>query len=287
MLAWIREMQPTAIDASRNAAPLRRRVLRVVAIGIAAGFLLAYLGALGTGAAPFIERLFYWLAVILPGSLLGLMIASAVQGVGFLANARWPRVGVVALVVSIPHTFLVIVASAIFFGTSDITLDLVLNFWIAVLVLSLALSAISSISDPPLETNEGQHWDEAGSQNTAPNDEVPPLKDESQLPAIPDLIAEKLPVPLGKAGLIAIQSEDHYLRIHTDMGSDLVLMRMSDACALLFGVDGERVHRSWWVAKAAVTGREIDGSRMALLLQNGERASVSRKMQPVMRTERW
>ena len=36
---------------------------------------------------------------------------------------------------------------------------------------------------------------------------------------------------LRHARLIAI--EEHYLRAHTDAGSDLVLMRMTDTCALL------------------------------------------------------
>lgn len=46
--------------------------------------------------------------------------------------------------------------------------------------------------------------------------------------------------------------EDRYLRIHTDGGSDLILMRLRDAVGELAGADGLQVHRSFWVARAAV-----------------------------------
>ena len=51
---------------------------------------------------------------------------------------------------------------------------------------------------------------------------------------------------------IALQGEDHYVRIHTALGSELVLMRLGDAIQELDGLEGERVHRSWWVARRAV-----------------------------------
>lgn len=274
-------MQPSAIGASRNAATPQRRIIRVVAIGLAAALVLAYLGALGTGAAPFVERVVYWLAVILPGSVMGLVIAHAMKDVAFFANLPWARVVVTALAVSVPHTFLVVVVSAYFFGLSDMTAGLVVNFWIPVLVVALVLSAITFWSQEPFETtpSTSEVFDEAPARASPAA--------ESPLPTVPALIAEKLPIGLSSGRLLAIEAEDHYLRVHTSLGSDLILMRMNDACALIPDGYGERVHRSWWVARAAVIGREKDGSRMTLNLENGKSASVSRAMQPLVRQEDW
>ena len=77
------------------------------------------------------------------------------------------------------------------------------------------------------------------------------------------------------------------LRVHTDLGSDLVLMRMADACALLDESAGARVHRSWWVARDAVQAVRQHSGRMELALPGNISAPVSRAMQPVLRSQGW
>ena len=69
---------------------------------------------------------------------------------------------------------------------------------------------------------------------------------------------DRLPAELD-TGLIALEMEDHYVRAHTMLGSDLVLLRMRDAIAELEGVEGAQVHRSWWVARDAVERVEREG----------------------------
>lgn len=64
--------------------------------------------------------------------------------------------------------------------------------------------------------------------------------------------------------------------MHTNRGEALILMRMGDALRELEGVDGVRVHRSWWVARDAVIGAERDGERTMLRLENGVTVPVSR-----------
>lgn len=80
--------------------------------------------------------------------------------------------------------------------------------------------------------------------------------------------------PQLRGPLIAVQAEQHYVRIFTARGSDLVLHRFGDAVRLLDGVPGTQVHRSWWVAKAAVDGVQPDPSR--LRLTNGLLVPVGR-----------
>ena len=61
-------------------------------------------------------------------------------------------------------------------------------------------------------------------------------------------LTEKLPPKLRGADLIALKSEDHYLRVYTSAGDDLILMSMENAMTALSGYPGVRTHRSWWVA---------------------------------------
>src|SRR5690606_15189181 len=65
----------------------------------------------------------------------------------------------------------------------------------------------------------------------------------------PPRFLTRLPHRLKGAAIRAVEAEDHYLRVHTDQGSDLILMRLSDAVKELEGLDGAQTHRSWWVAR--------------------------------------
>lgn len=88
--------------------------------------------------------------------------------------------------------------------------------------------------------------------------------------------------------LLALEMEDHYLRVHTDGGGDLLLMRLRDAVAELAGADGMQVHRSWWVAAAAVDRMEKDADgRIKLILRNGLRVPVSRSRAAAARAAVW
>jgi hypothetical protein len=98
---------------------------------------------------------------------------------------------------------------------------------------------------------------------------------------------DRLPPRLRGATLLAVESEDHYLRVHTGNGDDLILMRLSDAVRELCDVDGLRVHRSWWVARGAVADvRRADG-RLTLVLSNGKEVPVSRTYARTVREAGW
>jgi DNA-binding LytR/AlgR family response regulator len=86
---------------------------------------------------------------------------------------------------------------------------------------------------------------------------------------------EQLPLRLGQR-LICLQMEDHYVRVHTDTGSELVLSPLKDAIDALSGVEGLQVHRSWWVAREAVVRPLRRGRQVELELANGLLAPVSR-----------
>jgi hypothetical protein len=76
--------------------------------------------------------------------------------------------------------------------------------------------------------------------------------------------------------ILALESEDHYVRVHGTMGSDLVLMRLRDAIAEMDDVRGEQTHRSWWVARDAVAGVNRTGRNIDIILADGTQVPVAR-----------
>lgn len=88
-------------------------------------------------------------------------------------------------------------------------------------------------------------------RSVAPKDlgDVAPLAD-AKADAADDALREKLPFALRRATILALSSEDHYVRVHTDRGETLVLMNLSAAIAALGEEAGVRIHRSHWVARA-------------------------------------
>ena len=50
---------------------------------------------------------------------------------------------------------------------------------------------------------------------------------------------------------------------------------------------GERVHRSWWVAKAAVASVERQNGKITLALVNGEAVPVSQSYVPALKIAGW
>lgn len=114
-----------------------------------------------------------------------------------------------------------------------------------------------------------------------------PIQADPSSEASPEAIRAKLPPRLARARLIAVEAEDHYLRIHTDAGSDLILMRLGDALQALARHDGLQVHRSWWVARRSVEAVRWKKGRGALTLEGGLEAPVSETFAAAVRATDW
>jgi hypothetical protein len=82
--------------------------------------------------------------------------------------------------------------------------------------------------------------------------------------------------PRFEGEILALESEDHYVRVHGPKGSELLFLRLRDAIAEMDGRMGEQTHRSWWVARDAVAGVSGAGRNREIELVNGERAPVAR-----------
>lgn len=86
--------------------------------------------------------------------------------------------------------------------------------------------------------------------------------------------------------IIALQSEDHYVRIHGPKGNELLLMRLRDAIAEMEGVAGIQVHRSWWVALDGIAAIDQAGRNCSVRLRNGVTLPVARDSMQRLRDAR-
>lgn len=89
-------------------------------------------------------------------------------------------------------------------------------------------------------------------------------------------LSQRLPPELRSAPVLAIQAEDHYLRVFTARGEALIHMRIGDAEQVLTAEDGVRTHRSFWVARRSFQSVERKEGRMTLVLVDGKTIPVSR-----------
>lgn len=229
---------------------------------IAAVF-LALAGAFGTGQAPLWARLVYWLVMCLSGAAAGAAVGAAVQTSGL--TERRPFVGgaVITLGVALPGTLYVWAMSSLMFGRLPAPPALP-RYFLPVLLITAAITAINFlVARRPVQTH------------AAPSEAAPPR------------FLDRLPPRLRGATLHAVEADDHYLRLHTSKGQDLILMRLSDAVAELEGVEGAQTHRSWWVARAAVVEARRGDGRAVLTLAGGVEAPVSRAYAKALREAGW
>lgn len=76
--------------------------------------------------------------------------------------------------------------------------------------------------------------------------------------------------------LVSISVEDHYVRVRTTNGEEMLLMRLSDAIKETGATQGLQVHRSHWIALDQVTAAKRDDARAILTMTHGPEIPVSR-----------
>ncbi len=241
---------------------------RPLAIATVAGVFLAMGGAFGSHAAPLGQRTVYWLATMICASLVGTAIFIPAERRGLLDRRPMLWVAILAAIMSAPLTLLVWLMNALFYPRyTPFDIRLAPRFFPTVLLVSVVMTAVNTLAANRARPAPQTHAAPAGA-------------------AKPKFLA-RIPVKLRGGELYAVQAEDHYLRLHTSRGSDLILLRLADALAELEGLEGAQTHRSWWVAKAAVIeARRADG-RAVLTLKNGLQAPVSRGYAQALRESGW
>lgn len=86
---------------------------------------------------------------------------------------------------------------------------------------------------------------------------------------------DRLPAELG-TDIVALEAQEHYTKVYTALGSDLVLYRFGDAVKDLAALPGLKVHRSFWVNTDAIVDVDRSGRSYELTLSTGLKVPVSR-----------
>lgn len=265
-----------------SGARLARQIIIDIAVLLAIGAVLGILAPLGTGYMSLPARMAYWMLMAVAGYLFYKPIGAIVLRLGpKLDLPAWFLWCAAVLIASLPMAILVWFVNADRGPVPIPALDVALTHYFAVAVVGAVITMMFNLL--PATRN-------ANSAETAIMDSPAPLPDTRETPAVseppPSSFLDRLPAEIG-TDLIALEMEDHYVRAHTGLGSELVLMRMRDAVAELDGIEGEQVHRSWWVARGAVADVKREGRNVRLVLDNGIEAPVSRANLSVLKHRGW
>jgi DNA-binding LytR/AlgR family response regulator len=97
----------------------------------------------------------------------------------------------------------------------------------------------------------------------------------------------RLDPPLRHEEILMLKAEDHYLRVQTS--KDTVLIRCTLAAAIdeLGNVDGQRIHRSFWVARSAILMIKRHGNAYRLIMRDGKSIPLSRRRRSELSKRDW
>lgn len=256
---------------------------RLVLIWIIASVAVAIAGPFGTIAFPIELRLPYWFGLIAVNMVkwtLWFRIGGHFLGWRPRAMMILALTGVV--VVNLPLPLEVWVANQAVGGSGS------LPYWaIYSSAAAMGLTATAGIAALRWLRQADRHAARVTAQ------EADPIAEEGCATALSlDMPTGSLLTRAGVADagqVMAVEAEDHYLRLHlTDGRKPLVLYRLRDALSELSHLDGEQVHRGYWVAGRAVRGLERrEGRKWALRLECGLLVPVSATFMPMVRKRGW
>ena len=243
---------------------------REIAAALAVGLFVGVIGPFGTFLfGPTWLRIAYWASMFGIGQM---MFGTGMRAIAHLARRRgWPEVPLLVLASAVlagPLSALCAVVDTGLWPRAAYYMS-PLDWYLQVLFVSVPLNLIliwlrrilaqrSAVAAGPAEPTRVRTGD----------------------------LRDRLPARLGDR-IVCLQMEDHYVRAHTAKGSDLVLIPLKQAIAELADIDGLQVHRSWWVARAAVVQPVTSGRNLALRLSNGLEVPVSRASVAKLRAAGW
>jgi len=246
-----------------------------LATALALGLFFAALGPFGTYADLTVGmRYAYWVGLVLVGYLDILVAAHAIAAFAPRLGTGW-SLAWITFTSALPTSLAVAWVESLVRLSHPVPLSVFPRVYGSVAVVQLAMLLFLTRFRPPAET--------LLLRRRRPEAQPAPVADT---PAPANTFSRRIPSHLG-GELLALGAEDHYLRVVTPLGSDLILMRLSDALGELGPDAGLQVHRSWWVAKDAVREVRRDGARTVLVLCNGLEVPVSRTYLAAVRAAGW
>ena len=244
----------------------RRRILTELGLLTIMGMIVAELGPFGTSELPMLRRHAYWFLCIVGGGLIGVGVDALLSR---QSPGAWRRLPLTVIGMTPLVTAYVVAVSRWLFGARRAPGEVMLLAW-QVFVVSLAIMTARALV-----------WREPKRLVETRTIIAPPL------PEAEATFRLRLSARRRAARLIAVEAYDHYLRVHTDAGEELVTARFADALEDLAGAHGYRTHRSWWVAADAVQSVTWRRGAGEAQLAGGVIAPVSRSYGPALREAGW
>jgi DNA-binding LytR/AlgR family response regulator len=244
---------------------LLRRAAAEIGLLLAAGVFLGVLGPFGTAERASLVRMTYWPIVIVGGGVIGIAVDAVLQR---WLSGFWMRLAVVSLVMTPPVTALVFAVSWAMLGPQSNQPHLA-DLFFQVFVISFAVMTLRQMAWRGVWTERATEPADAEAIDAS------------------STFRQRLSAKRRAAQLIAVEAEDHYLRVHTDAGDELITARFSDALLELASLAGYQTHRSWWVAAGAIEAVRWRRGRGELRLACGLTVPVSRTYSSVLKREGW
>jgi hypothetical protein len=237
------------------------RLTADIGLWVAIGIVMAFLGPFGSSQRPLEERFLYWQLCMVGGGVIGILIDTPTRK---LLPGFWPRLLTVSALMTPPVTGLVGLVnhwlSGMRLGPTNIAQP-----WFQVLIVCFAAMCLRQLA-----------WAE------------PPAAAPAEPQVDPEAaFRRRLSAKRREAALIAVEAEDHYLRVHTDAGDELITARFGDAMADLAGVKGFQTHRSWWVAADAIEDVKWLRGRGEATLKCGLKVPISRSNAAPLKAAGW
>ncbi|MFK4058472.1 LytTR family DNA-binding domain-containing protein [Brevundimonas sp. NPDC046655] len=237
-----------------------------LAMLIAIGLLMGFLGPFGSDRIPDAYRYIYWMICMVGGGVIGI---TADELLSRRMASGWQRVAAVSVLMTPAVSLLVLSTEHLLMGGRLDWQGFGRLLW-QVWPILLAVMAVRALV-----------WRRSPARVETRTIIAPPL------PEAEAAFRRRLSAKRRAARLIAIEAHDHYLKVHTDAGVELVALRFGDALEELGGAHGWRVHRSWWVAADAVEDVRWRRGVGELRLVGGLTAPVSRTYGPVLKEAGW
>lgn len=271
----LREAQPNAVRDARTAGILTRPLAGwSITMGIG-GLFLGFIGATDSYQYPLLLRISFWLGLCAVAGLIAITIEAALVRFGMRTAKTliwWLVLTITLSIAMIPVIFLVN-SSGQYSPIGDLPVYARNSLAISAGLTALRI-LIGTILDRPAASLEN---------SPKPRVAAGQAGNEASSPAI----LGRLTAALQTAQLRALKSDGHYLKVYTDLGDELILMRLKDAIAETTPVEGMQVHRSWWIAREAVQDRRSKDSRLELRLDDETWVPVSRSFRAAWKKQGW
>lgn len=243
-----------------------RRAATDLALLLAIGLFMGAVGPYDTDTLSTPRRYLYWVLCIVGGGLIGIAVD---ETVGRRMRTFWSRLLATSTLMTPATTLLVMMSGYLVAGGPVIPARYWPLLWQVFLICIPVMGIRALVWRRPAAVVETRVV------------VAPPL------PEAEAAFRRRLSARRRTARLIAIEADDHYLRVHTDAGAEMITLRLTEALEELAGAHGFQTHRSWWVAAEAIEGVRWRRGVGELRLACGLVAPVSRTHAPTVKAAGW